>query len=94
MQNPNNVLRHELIGLKTKVVKSVRPTDQGIYGEIVDETKNTIKIKADGKTKTLPKQGLVLEISLPEKTIAEIEGHLLAARPQDRVKNKQRIKFI
>jgi ribonuclease P protein subunit POP4 len=93
MQTPLNIIHHELIGLKAEVVKSSRASDVGIGGEIVDETQQTIKIKAGEKTKIVPKEGLVFRISLPKSAVVEIDGLLLAGRPQERVKNKQRIRF-
>lgn len=94
MQTPFNIIHHELIGLEAEVVGSLRPGDVGLGGSIVDETQQTLKIKAGGKTKTVPKEGVVLRMRLPKNAVVEIEGRLLAGRPQDRVKNKQRIRFI
>lgn len=94
MQTPANMIHHELVGLKIEVTSSKRDADVGVRGEITDETKNTIKIKADGKTKTIPKEEAVFRISLPKNAVVEVDGRLLAHRPQDRVKNKQRITFI
>ena len=94
MQTPANIIHHELMGLQAEVVESSRAGDVGLSGEIVDETKSIIKIKAGGTTKTIPKEGVVFRMRLPKNAVVEVDGRLLSARPQDRVKNKQRIKFL
>ncbi len=45
MITPQNIFRHELVGLGVEVVKSSHKGFTGIKGEVVDETKNTIKVE-------------------------------------------------
>ena len=52
---------------------------QGIYGKIVDETKNTFVIESDGREKRIPKKGTLFEIG-GEK----VPGDKIAFRAEDR----------
>lgn len=91
MITPYNIFRHEFIGLKIKVVDSSHPGFRGIKGNVVDETKNTIKIEDDkGKEKIIPKKVSVFHFELPDGRKVEIEGKILVARPEDRIKKRFR----
>ncbi|RLG70354.1 MAG: ribonuclease P protein subunit [Candidatus Iainarchaeum archaeon] len=81
-----NILAHELIGLRAKVVKSTDKSREGIEGIIIDETKNTIKIESNKREEILPKKEVTLQIELPsgEKTIVKCEKIMF--RPEDRTK--------
>ena len=98
MITPYNILRHELIGLFVKAVglTAVGVTHDGynVSGTIVGETRNTLKIEdMSGNLKILPKNSVVLDITLPKETVVRIDGNLLVAKPEDRIKKKYRIKF-
>ena len=57
MITPQNVFRHEFIGLPIEVALSSHAGYEGIKGKVVDETKNTIKIEDDnGNRKIIPKK--------------------------------------
>ena len=83
MRNPGNILRHELIGLECKVVKSQNKIQEGIDGKIVDETLKTLVIGG----KAVQKKGAVFRVKLQDKSV-DIEGDFLVARPEDRIKRK------
>jgi len=55
-------------------------TKEGIYGTIIDETKNTFTVEHNGEKKMIVKQG--------QLTIAnhKIDGKQLVGRPEDRIK--------
>ncbi|RZD31643.1 MAG: hypothetical protein CXT77_02010 [uncultured DHVE6 group euryarchaeote] len=38
MITPQNILRHELIGLDTRVSKALNPLSKNIQGKVIDET--------------------------------------------------------
>ncbi len=78
-------LRGELIGLKMEVIDSQNKNLIGIQGEIIDETKNTIKIKNNDKIMTILKKQVTLKISNGKNEI-QTNGELLIGRPEDRLK--------
>ena len=90
---PYNLLHHELIGLKINVVSA---THKGYMtaGRIVDETKNTLKIKDNHKEITVPKNCTIFDLTLPEGTQVRVDGKLLIVRPEERIKKRYRIKFV
>ena len=85
---PQNLIRHELIGLKVKIEKSVDPTQKGITGRVIDETYNTLKIETKSKEKTVIKGNCIFVFTLSDKTKVQVDGKLLVSRPEDRIKKK------
>ncbi len=85
--NVNDIIKHELIGLRTKVINSKNKANIGISGKIIDETKNTIIIERKGKKKRLFKNNIIIDVQLNKK-IVRINGKLLLGRPKERVKTK------
>jgi ribonuclease P protein subunit POP4 len=85
---PQNLVRHELIGLKVKIEKSTDPTLEKVKGKIIDETYNTFKIETKGKEKIIPKSNCIFIFTLPDKTKVRVDGKLLVGRPEDRIKKK------
>jgi ribonuclease P protein subunit POP4 len=81
------IIKHELIGLKAKVIDSKNKANVGIAGKIIDETKHTIIIESKGKQKRLFKNNITLDVHL-DKKIVRINGKLLSGRPKERVKIK------
>jgi ribonuclease P protein subunit POP4 len=92
MITPYNVLRHELIGLEARVADAKHPGYK-TAGKIVKETKNTITIRNAGGDMTVPKDCVVLQLTLDNRTVVEVDGRLLLGRPEDRIKKKHRIRF-
>jgi len=91
MITPKNIFRHELVGLGVEVVKSTHNGFTGIKGEVVDETKNTIKVEdVKGCEKIIPKNVATFRFTLPDNAVVEIDGRIIVARPEDRIKKKFR----
>ena len=91
MITPQNIFRHELVGLYVEIVKSNHTGFTGIKGEVVDETKNTIKVEVvDGCEKIIPKNVATFRFTLPDSAVVEIDGRIIVARPEDRIKKKFR----
>lgn len=85
MITPNNLVRHELIGLTASA--------NGARGKIVDETKNTIIIKnSEGKEKKMIKKDNTFQITLPDGTVVQVKGEVLQGRPEERIKKKHKEK--
>lgn len=80
-RTPENLPKHELIGLKVTVEEHSDQNLEDIQGTVVDETKNMLVI--DGK-KVEKKEGVfIFEL---EDSEVRINGQLIAKRPEDRVK--------
>ena len=85
--NVKDIIKHELIGLKSKVVDSKNKANIGIAGKIIDETKYTIIIESKGERKRLFKNNIIIDVQLNKKTVS-IDGKLLLGRPKERAKIK------
>jgi small subunit ribosomal protein S17 len=90
MKITGNIVQHEFIGLETKVVRSSNPHVVGIAGRLVDETRNTITILHKGKRKVIIKDTSVFAFVIPDGTIVEIDGKVIVARSEDRIKKPPR----
>ncbi|MBI4021509.1 MAG: ribonuclease P protein component 1 [Candidatus Aenigmarchaeota archaeon] len=80
MITPQNLVRHELIGLRVHVA--------AMHGQIVDETRNTLVIEAGGREKIIPKDGHRFTFTLPSGERIAVDGTVLVGRPEDRIKKK------
>ncbi len=90
MRSPRNLVRHELIGLKVKVIESSNPKNIGILGRVVDETRNMLILeKTNGKEVKLVKEQNVFVFDLGEERV-RVDGRVLVGRPEDRIKKKFR----
>lgn len=85
MITPRNVARHELVGLRARVVESSDPSLVGIEGRIVEETARTFVVSTDDGEKTVPKEYTTFEFELPDATV-RVEGDAVDARPAERVR--------
>ncbi|MFB6209775.1 MAG: ribonuclease P protein component 1 [Candidatus Nanohaloarchaea archaeon] len=79
--NPDNLPRHELIGLHAEVIESSDESQVGISGEVEDETRSMLEI--DGKK--VEKKISVFLFELPDGTEVELDGKLIDERPEDRI---------
>jgi ribonuclease P protein subunit POP4 len=86
----HEILQGEFIGLRVKVTKSANSSHVGILGTIVDETRNTFVIREEEKKRIVAKNQAVLEITLPDSAVVEIDGKYLVGRPEDRLKRRTR----
>jgi ribonuclease P protein subunit POP4 len=87
---PENILRHELIGLKTVVARSSNLSLVGTRGRIIDETRNTVKLSTRQGDKVVPKGVAVFRFDLSDGTIVEVEGTKLVGRSENRMKARGR----
>ncbi len=94
MISPQNVLRHELIGLDILVSVAKNPLHKGIYGCIIDETKNLLVIETPRGIKRIPKLHSRFQLHLPGSDIVEIDGSVMVLAPEKRINlhEKKRIK--
>jgi len=80
------ILRHDLIGLYAKIIKSSHQDYIGIKGIIVYETKKTLIIMDDKKKKRIAKEVSVLQITLPNGKSYIVDGVSTIGHPVDRIK--------
>jgi ribonuclease P protein subunit POP4 len=101
---PENLVRHELVGLRVRIAESSDPAHEKVSGTVVDETYGTLRIetarKISKKTskertekierieKIIPKSTTIFIFALPNKTEVQVDGRLLVGRPEDRIKKK------
>jgi ribonuclease P protein subunit POP4 len=82
------LVKHELIGLAVKVVKSENSSQEGMEGEVVDETKNMLVIRSKGAEKKVFKGQSSFIFTLPNSEKIRVNGELLVGRSEDRLKKK------
>lgn len=81
-----DIIRSEFMGTEAKVAKSRHPNYVGISGKIIDETRNTFTILQEGKRRIVVKDSAIFHFKFSDGTTIEINGKLLAGRPEDRLK--------
>ena len=79
-----NVRKHELIGLQVAILRSPDPSLVGVRGLVVDETRNTLVVKAGDREKRVPKEGARFRFEVQGGV--EVEGDEILYRPEDRTK--------
>ena len=79
----HTIYPHELIGEEVTIVKAKNPSNQGLQGKVVNETKFTLQIDVKGLIKTVFKKDIVLKIK--DQLLMGVE---LTKRPEDRIKGK------
>lgn len=86
------LVRHELIGLKVKVVKSANSSQVGAEGTVTDETRQTLTIEVGKRRleRSFAKDQCIFLFILPGGERVRVDGKILVARPEDRVKKKLR----
>jgi ribonuclease P protein subunit POP4 len=86
----HNITRHELVGLKVRIVRSTCNSHLGLEGEIIDETKNMLTIQSEDKTRKVPKDSSDFQLKLPNGSVVEVQGTILLGRPEERTKKTVR----
>ena len=88
MITSDNLVHHEFIVLKVNV-SGDKNKSLNLYGTIIDETKNTIRIETQNNAeKVIPKKGSIFVFELPNGEKVEINGEILSIRPEDRIKKR------
>ena len=75
----------ELIGKKITIISAANQSMVGWQCQVIDETKNSLKVSHQGKIKTLLKTNLVFNVDGTEMIIS---GNQLNKRPEDRIKGR------
>ncbi|MHA2395330.1 MAG: ribonuclease P protein component 1 [Candidatus Thorarchaeota archaeon] len=85
---PQNIVKHELVGLSTHIVESKDPNHVCRKGVILGESKEMIQLSTETGTVSVPKGICVFDMTLPDDTVVRINGGLLRGRPEDRMKKR------
>jgi len=85
---PENLTRHELIGLDVLVEASTNPSQVGISGRIVDETRNTFLLETGRKVLRISKSNTSLIFTLPEGNRVLVSGSVLISQPENRIQKR------
>ena len=78
---PENIIRHELIGLNVEVISCSDPEKEGLSGKVLDETRDTLRIE-DHK---VVKNNCRFLFKLTSGEEVEVEGESIQGRPEDRI---------
>ena len=84
MITPENITRHELIGLDTSIVESNNLQIVGLHGKIIDETKSMFTIETQTGVKNMPKENSVWKFDL-DGISTIINGKAIAKRSYERM---------
>jgi len=87
---PENILRHELIGLEVKIVRSASRSILGRSGLIVNESRNMITLARKGRKVLIPKNVATFRFKLADGRLVDVDGNRLVGRPENRLKTKVR----
>lgn len=85
---PFNLIYHDLVGLRTKVVSSTDPTQIDLDGVVVDETAKLLVLSIEGVNKKIPKKNATFTFYIPQPVT--IEGSRISYSPAERLKRLQR----
>ncbi|MFH1664013.1 MAG: ribonuclease P protein subunit [archaeon] len=80
-----NILAHELNGLKAEVKKSSDKKKEKISGKVVKETKNLFVLETKKGEKRIPKKETEIEFEVKGKKI-KVKGKNIMFKPEDRIK--------
>lgn len=81
---PENLPKHELIGLQCEVIESTDESQVGVKGEVLDETQSILRIE----DKKVEKENCIFRFTLPDGQEVKLDGELIAKRPEERVEMK------
>ncbi len=74
-------MKGEFIGCRARIIECTDPSLVGVEGIVIDETRNTFLIDANGKEKMVAKDIAKFEINGDV-----IDGKRIKYRPEDRIK--------
>ena len=87
--SPVNLLKHEIVGLSTHIVRSRDPSHISREGTVVAETRDMLQIDTSFGDILIAKDLCVFDFTLPDGTVVRVDGELLRGRSEDRLKKRQ-----
>ena len=85
MISVENVLYHELVGLKIKILSSTQNNMNDLLGNIIFETKNMLMIRTSKGIKNIPKLTIKKCAVYFPSNACFISGNNMIGRPEDRI---------
>jgi len=85
---PENLARHELVGLDVEVEKSPQAGLTSISGRVIDETRNTLLIETKLGEKRVPKSYTSFIFTLPNGSRVKVSGSILISQPENRIQKR------
>jgi ribonuclease P protein subunit POP4 len=85
MITKENILRHEILGLPVEVVQAANPAQQGMAGQIMDETRNMLVIGTPRGRKRVEKAHATFRLTLPSGMVVDVSGSALVSQPEKRI---------
>lgn len=85
-RTPRNLVFHELIGLRVRVLSHYDPGLVGVEGVVIWETARTLHVEREGRVLVILKSGAVFAFQLPGGDVAIVRGDHLLGRPSERAK--------
>lgn len=84
----SNLIYHNLVGRRARVIASTDPGQVGLEGRVTDETSRMLTILSKDGSRKVPKSISTFAFYLPEEAV--VEGPKIALSPEDRLKRLQR----
>lgn len=85
MITPQNVLRHELIGMDILVSGAANKDQRGLSGRVIDETKNLLVIETQKGVRRIQKMHSIFRVRLQGGETVEIDGSVMVLAPEKRI---------
>lgn len=85
MRTIQNILKHEFIGLDVHIKYGSPKISNSCDGMIIHETKNTLVIRNEQKTMSIPKVSILAMILRLSNGVYFIKGSSLLGKPEDRI---------
>jgi len=87
MITPDNITKHEFIGINTQIIESTNSQIIGLNGTIINETKSMFTINTKKGTKLIPKSHITWKFNVNKQEIF-IDGSKIQKRSFDRLGGK------
>lgn len=84
MITPENITRHELIGLETSIIQSNNVQFVGLNGKILDETKSMFLLDTATGIKSIPKNNSIWQFNIGG-VFTHVDGNTIAKRSYERI---------
>lgn len=98
--NPKYLIYHDLIGIETQALRNdkIKGGNFKSIGTVIDETKNMLISEINNKKKMYLKNNHLFRFKLPnddgEPIVLEVEGRKIVGRPENRIKNIKKKRWI